>query len=263
MLKKMIQRCPNCGQWLETGRAGIIGRAFSGWVDGCVACGDVGSKIGEKVGYKNIGAFLGGAFGSYISIFDGIDNAISGEHYQFECVSCGAKWSTDDENDDQTALYEKWEKEVAQLKKVKEKWQSAESHEDYTKVYRLIKQYLKTFTDDQLIASLSDYAALCLWFKNGSIDDALEMITNSLNIFDYNEGHAIKGLILSDKEELTPLESYSGMVEISKLLCDPEPQISYLELNTYKVKFNELANIYQNQIQHIPADDRKYITSVY
>lgn len=109
MAKTILNKCPNCGTWCEAESKGLIGRLFSGWGNSIVDATETGGKY-----LGGLGEFAGAAIGTYTGAINGVFEAVAGDKFQFECPRCGAKWSTDEESDDESNLYH-FECEVSEL----------------------------------------------------------------------------------------------------------------------------------------------------
>lgn len=109
MKKTILNKCPNCGTWCEAESEGLIGRLFSGWGNSIVDASETGGKY-----LGGLGEFAGAAIGTYTGAINGVIEAVAGDKFQFECPRCGAKWSTDEESDDESNLYH-FECEVSEL----------------------------------------------------------------------------------------------------------------------------------------------------
>ena len=109
MAKTILNKCPNCGTWCEAESKGLIGRLFSGWGNSIVDASETGGKY-----LGGLGEFAGAAIGTYTGAINGVFEAVAGDKFQFECPRCGAKWSTDEESDDESNLYH-FECEVSEL----------------------------------------------------------------------------------------------------------------------------------------------------
>ena len=70
-----------------------------GWGNSIEESSQTGKKLLGGLG-ESAGAFIG----SYAGGVNGIIEAIAGDKFQFVCPECGAKWSTDDESDDESKL---------------------------------------------------------------------------------------------------------------------------------------------------------------
>lgn len=260
-MKKMIQRCPNCGQWMETTRSGIIGRAASGYADGVINCGEVGKKYGDKVGLKHIGEFLGDAVGSYGGILTGINNALSGERYQFQCASCGAKWSTNNEEDDQTSEYELWLSEKGLVHQLKEAWINAEDQNGYEAIVASASDLADKLIFSEFKSTAYDLLALGNYLSGKPASETIKAADHSLKLIDDPELHAIKALAVSEELDSIEMDIYQVIREINTFIeSDDEPL--YFKKSVYEEKFTELVKRMVHEFDHIQPKDRKFITFV-
>lgn len=260
-MKKMIQRCPNCGQWMETTRSGIWGRAISGWAEGAAACGEVGKKVGDKVGLKNIGEFIGDYVGGYGGVLTGIDNALSGEKYQFQCVSCGAKWSTNNEEDDQTSEYELWLSEKEVVHQLKEVWVNAEDQKGYEAIVASASDLADKLIFSEFKSTAYDLLALGSYMSGMPVSETIKAVDNSLKLIDDPELHAIKALAVSKELDSMETDIYQVIREMN-IFMESNNEPSYFKKSLYEEKFTELENRLVHEFEHIQPKDRKFITFV-
>ena len=109
MGKTIWNKCPNCDTWCRAEAKGFVGRMFRGWGDSVEETSETGRKL-----LGGLGETAGAVIGSYAGGVNGIIEAVAGDKFQFVCPECGAKWSTDDESDDESELMA-FEGEVLEL----------------------------------------------------------------------------------------------------------------------------------------------------
>jgi hypothetical protein len=199
----MIQRCPKCGRWIETKKEGLLGRFARGLLNTTDACIEVGESLaGDKLGT------VAGVVGMYAGILGGAAEAVFGDNYKFVCP-CGNKWGTDYKEDDQTKEYEH-EQEVHMIQeRSKDLANKSKSHLD-----RFDRELqIKVAEEEYPLCKASLYDTLAfIRYKSGKENEALDAINKSLEILDYPDAHATKGVIMG--EGRSPFDNYKGLQEL-------------------------------------------------
>ena len=260
---RIIQRCPSCGQWCQAEYNGMINgflhRMAKGWFDGVEDAAEVGAYIGEKLAFGNekvskvtglLGEFGGGAVGGYTGVVRGVNNAISGDKFQFVCDKCNSKWSTDNEKDDE-ARYYYHERSVIELKHL---FASTEDFSGY--IQKLEKSLQSEYNQNTSIAIIYDcMAAAYLVLKQH--DKALQCINRSLELFDGDKNsHALKGLILVAGSNVN--DAYNTMLELEPSLSDGFEN-DFFKTESFHNSFTIVWEKFTNEFLSLPTDHRKFI----
>ncbi len=248
-------KCPQCGQWCVAEHKGFFGglrdRFLSGFNESAENAAEIGGSIGEKIGIKEagetVGAFIDGA--SYIGLARGVLRAIAGDKYQFVCPECNAKWSTDDENDNQESFFEK-EQHVISLKN---KFLSCEKGE-YKQLITQLQQALNDneYNTEEVNAVLYDLIA-ATYYRLGNNTKALDSINHSLNIYDDPSSHVIRGMIELEGNH-APFVVLKDLVYHKRANANP-----YFSQNYIQQIYNEQEKQYIDTFLSIPKDKRRFL----
>ena len=186
----MIQRCPECGEWCEAGKDGVIERAYRGLANGLVGTIDAGEKIGGVVGKtgKKLGGTLAAIGSGYIGLLNAAKESLIGDDFHFICPDCGHEWSTDDPDDDQTEEYNAWLAEQERnsfVVELRDKYPSLihasrQEKQDYVK--ELQHQLGDESNTDAQKATLYDTIAAAYQLR-GDRNSALKAVNASLALF--------------------------------------------------------------------------------
>ena len=200
----MIQKCPNCGQWCEATKDGILAKARRGYTDATEKSAKIGESIGSLFGTK--GRKIGRLVGKHVpdltimSELNAVKESLIGSNYKFQCSECGYEWEVDDEDEDQTeeckkerAEYEYEQQHQQKLVELQEKsLQLARYSDDEVKDFEGHFQSLLSDDDTEgYKASLYDTLAY-VKYKSGDKNGALDAIILSIKYYDAPDDHATK-----------------------------------------------------------------------
>lgn len=251
MAKTILNKCPNCGEWCEAEKKGFFGRWSRGWENAI----ETGMETGEKIG-KDFGAIIGAGLGSPIGMTVGGGwEAVAGDKFQFECPKCGAKWSTDDENNDESEL-KAFEEEVVEL------------IEKYHTVCNQGKKALESFVpriqaklgdrrnSDLTKVLLLDLFAV-LYNEMGNKDRANTYIKESQKV---SHKVPITDVVSSYISEAyrNAIDAYSSMKTLMAYKAIAEKNLFYTPAQCHD-RFIEIQNIYAEQFLLIPVEKRRFL----
>lgn len=251
MGKTIVMKCPHCGQWCIAESKGLVGRIFRGWGDAAEKGGEIGANLAGKIGLEKAGAFLGGAASAPFAYGNAVIEGLVGDKFKFDCPNCGASWGTDDEEDDQIDYYNHEQKII-------EKQQLFITlGEQDLKVYinELLNLRNSAYNNASCIVTLDDMLAAS-YYKIGDKAKALQCISESLELCDDDNSHALKGLILSDTDRVS--DKYDALQELVhyKMTDGANP---YFETNTFSAKFADLQDFYASHFMEMPIERRRFI----
>lgn len=251
MAKTILNKCPNCGEWCKAEKKGFFGRWSRGWENAI----ETGMETGEKIG-KDFGAIIGAGLGSPIGMTVGGGwEAVAGDKFQFECPKCGAKWSTDDENNDESEL-KAFEEEVVELiekyhtvcnqgKKAIESFMPRiqaklgdSRNSDLTKVY-LFDLMAVAFNDMGYNDKVTTYVG-----ESKKISSQM-LITNVVSGYISGAGHNAASAYSSMKSLLTYKDLADNNVFYTPAQCHD--------------RFVEIQNSYAEQFLSIPVEKRRFL----
>lgn len=254
----MIQKCPNCGAWCSTEKQGFWGRFDRGFGDAAVSGAKIGRAIGSIFGKsgEKAGLFLGGsASGGTFAPANGLLEAFTGDNYHFECPECGYTWSTDDEEDDQTAEYEHEQK----ILELRDEFPTV-SHSQYTEKQQYIKDLrillASPLNTNAASAVLYDTLAAAYY----AIDDrnsALQAVNSSLKLFEDDNTRILKGMIMGKGRN--GQDAYSALQEMVYFKQPERSESPFFTNEQIAEEFSHLQSSYAQSFLSIPQQQRKYL----
>ncbi len=253
----MIQKCPECGKWCTTDGENMLERGVLGVFRNVNEMGEVGEKYLGKLG-KRAGQLVGG----YTSMYRGLNDALFGYKYQFEC-QCGHCWGTDDEEEDETEYYEH-ECYVSELcDKLLEvdpdddnEWKSC-----FDELQEARDSEYNTAITQSLIcdatATLFIFGSLRIEDNEKFLEHALTEINTSLKLFDDENSHITRGVIFALSN------NYSYYSALRELIYSKEKESHpYISMEFIQDKYNEMCEGYEKNFLEIPKEQRKYLALV-
>ena len=252
MAKTIINKCPNCGTWCEAEAKGLLGKMVSGWFNSV----EKSSKVGEKL-LGGIGGFAGSAVGTYTGIVNGAWQALVGDKFQFECPNCGAKWSTDDEIDDERELYNMECEVMGLLDSFGATCRQGKNGlETYVrKIQALLgdgrnSDLTRIYLKDMLAATYSEL---------GDREKALESVNESLKISkDSPLSLAIKGYVIGEGRNChDALAAMVSLINYKKFVDNEQPHL-YTE-SQYHDRFMSIQNRYTSDFLSIHPEQRRFL----
>ena len=250
MAKTIINKCPNCGTWCEAEGKGIVGKLFRGWGNSIEESSQTGKKLLGGLG-ETAGAFIG----SYAGSVNGIIEAIAGDKFQFVCPECGAKWSTDDESDDESKLMA-FEGEVVEL------------IEKYHTVCNQGKKAIESFIPriqaklgDSLNSDLTKvylFDLMAVAFNNmGDNDKATTYVRESTKIGSQMLiTNVVSGYISGSGHNAT--SAYSSMKSLLTYKGLADDNVFYTPSQCHD-RFVEIQNSYAEQFLLMPVEKRRFL----
>lgn len=254
----MIQKCPKCGAWCITGKDGFCDKMARGGDDD-VAIGYIGYKIEGFIGNtdKIIRKFLG--VGTKINTgsaaLNGLREGLAGVDYRFECPECGNNWGTDDEEDDQTAEYEH-EQKIHELRDIFPSVSHSQCSEKQQYINDLRILLASPLNTDAASAVL--YATLAAAYY--SVDDrnsALQAVNSSLKLFEDDNTHILKGMIMGKGRNAQ--DTYSAMQEVIRYKSPKRPESPFFTTPQIEDEFAVLQSSFSKNFLSIPLQQRKYL----
>ena len=253
----MIQRCPECGEWCEAGKDGILDRASRGLVNGAEGTIDVGEKIGSIFGKK--GKKLGSSIATIVSGYVGIANAASesllGDDYYFVCPNCGHKWSTNDPEDDQTEEYNR-NQYVAELRDKYPSLIHASRQEKQEYLKELQHELADDSNTDAQTAILYDTIAATYQLL-GDKNRALEAANTSLALCNDDNTRVLKGIIMGQGRNAQ--DTYSAMQEVVCYKSDERAESPFFTTPQIEEEFSKLQTSFSQNFLSLPPQQRKYL----
>lgn len=256
MAKSMWVRCPKCGYWCSAEKKNFFGRLFGSFKQGDKELGDDFAEFGDDIGMKGLGKTLGRGL-NVMNIYKHGGEMLNGDNYNFHCA-CGHKFGTDDEEYDMTKEHELWLKAIQISKKFPVLKNKPEQEKDsFTReVQETLAMIENTHGMDDAKATLYDVLACCYFYFENSSTKALLEINKSLDLFDDEKSHVLKGLFMGPV--VTPVENYAKMNELLRIKeCDSS--INYVEKATVFRELDQAEKNYGGNFIAIPESQRKFL----
>lgn len=269
-MDKMIQKCPNCGQWVEVEKTGLVEGYLKGNNDaaelGANLLGSIGGifgKKGKKIG-ENLGRLGGAAIGGTTA---GIGEALFGDAFNFICPTCGYEWSTNDEADDQTEEYNRFLQEEERREEILELrselmdriWTASPNADAVRNYIQKVKDFMNNEVDNRFYPDLNDLLSL----SYALIDEneiALKHIDASLSQIDDPHSKVLKGVYLTDMADKSP----SPLKYIDALKCllsiyDEGHEYNYFAANYIDSCIKYVTEQYVENFTKINPSQRRFI----
>ena len=256
MEKSMWLRCPECERWCYAEKKDFLGRIIRSVKKGDQETGETFGKLGDYIGLKGLGKTAGRAINA-VNIYEHIGEMLNGDNYRFYC-KCGHQFGTDDEKFDMTEEHDLYSKAVELSKQFSSvRTQPEQEKKNYTrKVQETLAKIENTSGIDDAKATLYDILACCYFYFFNDSTNALIEINKSLDIYDDEQSHILKGLFMGNV--VSPVENYKKMNELLKIK-EIESDLRYVEKNTILGELEQAQKIYGSNFISIPANQRKFL----
>lgn len=263
----MIQRCPECGQWCEVEKQGVLGKASRGFDSAAVGGASMGASIGRslfgKIGEK-YGAILGGGAvgGSGLGFLNAASESLFGADYHFVCPNCGYEWETDNPDDDQTEEYNAWLAEQERnslVAELRDKYPSLihatrQEKQDYVK--RLQHELGDESNTDAQKATLYDTIAAAYQLI-GERNSALQAVNASLALFEDDNTRVLKGIIMGQGRNAQ--DTYAAMQEVIHYKSQERGESPFLSTPQIEEEFSMLQSSFSQNFLSLPLQQRKHL----
>lgn len=255
----MIQRCKNCGKWVEAEERDAFDRCIDPVIEGIDSDDGVLEYVGKRIGLKGLGRTLDRIGRMPFDVLKGTSEAIFGDKYHFECPYCGEKWSTDNEKEDETWEYEEEQRQINLVRNYRDKSITLVNAPENEKI-QFVEELLASFPSvsmEGLRATLFNTLAFSQFKLLGNVNEALNAVSESLKIIDDPNTHALQGLIMG--EGRTPNDKYKVLQEL--LYCkNPEKSKSFFYTQQEYLAQLEFQNSnYAEHFLEIPQHKRKFL----
>ena len=260
MAKSMWVRCPNCGHWCYAEEKGFLGRIARSLKIGDQQEGEFYGYYAGKIGMKGVGKTIGRVLNA-ANIWMHAGEMLNGDTYRFNCDNCGYEFGTDDEEYDQSTAHQLWDKAIC----IADKFNSVKHQSDaerkafINEVERTLAQ-IENVSDviPESKAIMEDVLACCYFFFDNDSAKALVEINKSLELFDDEKSHVLKGLFMGEVDD--PSSNYEKMNELLKINVCEAPQ--YVDKNDIIRELEKAEKSYGENFASIPADERKFLVVV-
>lgn len=263
----MIQRCPECGQWCEVEKQGVLGKASRGFDSAAEGGGRIGASIGRslfgKTGEK-YGAILGGGAvgGSGLGFLNAASESLFGADYHFVCPNCGHEWETYDPDDDQTEEYNVWLAEQERnsfVVELRDKYPSLihatrQEKQDYIK--ELQHELGDESNTDAQKATLYDTIAAAYQLI-GERNSALQAVNASLALFEDDNTRVLKGIIMGQGRNAQ--DTYAAMQEVIHYKSQERAESPFLSTPQIEEEFSMLQSSFSQNFLSLPLQQRKHL----
>ncbi len=247
----MIQKCPNCGIWVETDSesSGTTGGAMAGAAAGAAA-GSFIPGIGNL-----IGGIAGGLAGAFLN---------ESEKWNFVCPDCGHEWTVEDATEDQTDEYNE---EIELKNSIIELVDSSSSlinssNAEKNNHIKTIQSYLSDPATNELKSYrgiLYDALAYSQLTYQKDYNSALSSIKQSLSLYPNDPTSlSIGGMIFGVSNK--PLDDYNTMKWLVNYKdIDEEKSYTHFTISQFSERFDQLSNSYINGFLDIPVNSRRFL----
>ena len=263
----MIQRCPECDQWCEVEKQGVLDKASRGFDSAAVGGASMGASIGRslfgKTGEK-YGAILGGGAvgGSGLGFLNAASESLFGADYHFVCPNCGHEWETDNPDDDQTEDYNAWLAEQERnslVAELRDKYPSLihatrQEKQDYVK--RLQHELGDESNTDAQKATLYDTIAAAYQLI-GERNSALQAVNASLALFEDDNTRVLKGIIMGQGRNAQ--DTYAAMQEVIHYKSQERAESPFLSTPQIEEEFSMLQSSFSQNFLSLPLQQRKHL----
>ncbi len=230
----------------------MVGRLFRGWGNTLVQTSEVGGKL-----LGGFGEFTGAAVGTYMGAANGLIEAVAGDKFQFVCPECGAKWSTDDEEDDQTPLYN-LENEVLEL--VGNFGEACTGgKEGLDRFERQVQAKLSDSRNSDLTKIYLNNILAATQHEKGEDSKALSSVNKALSISqDSPLSLAIKGYVIgTGRNASDALTALTSLIQYKEFSSENDSVIYTKE--QYRNRFVEIQNRYAAEFLSISVEQRRFL----
>lgn len=255
----MIQRCKKCGEWVEAEERDMFDRAIHPIDEALESEGGLMEKVGGWFGFKGLGRAIDRAARLPSDIVRGAADSVFGDKYHFVCPNCGEEWSTDNDWEDETAIYEEEQRQINIVKEYRDKSITlidAPENEKISFVNELAAS-LPSVSEEGLRATLFDTLAFSQFKLLGNVNEALNAISESLKLFDDPNTHALRGIILG--EGRTPNDKYKTLQELIYCKESEKRNPFFFTQQEYLMKLEEQNLHYAEHFLEIPQNQRKFL----
>lgn len=255
----MIQRCKNCGNWVEAEERDAFDRAVNPVDEAFESEGGLMENIGGWFGFKGLGRAIDRAARLPYDIARGAADSVFGDKYHFSCPNCGEEWSTDNDREDETWEYEEEQRQINLVRNYRDKSITLVNAPENEKI-RFVEELstsLPSVSMEGVRATLFDTLAFSQFKLLGNVNEALNAIAESLKLIDDPNTHALRGVIMG--EGRTPADKYKVLQEL--IYCkDPQKNESFFYTHQEYLAQLEFQNSnYAEHFLEIPQHKRKFL----
>ena len=84
----MIQRCPQCGNWVKAEEKQILDRYIAPALDAAKTKNGLFERTSERLGFGKIGRIADQVIEAPKAVIKGVGEAVFGDRFNFECPNC-------------------------------------------------------------------------------------------------------------------------------------------------------------------------------
>ncbi len=275
MKESITVRCPVCGQWVEIPYLNAINRMAVGTVETFSKSQEVFAGIKNKK-IKKVAEGISGyvTIASGIPLLKGAYDAMLCSPYEGTCPKCGYEFSYDDDSEDQSEEYDKFEADLIEkenrenlsfLLVERAKDIDPDNDEEMLDFIEDINSRLNVEQDNSLRAKLYGASAYIHWLlgKDDKVIDLVSMATNEAN-----SDSDICSAVAESFVYLNQIRIESGDEDISKELYAGLPYLlNYKEQDKWQIvseyeyndAFQKSKVAYLDHFLAIPPTERRVI----
>lgn len=258
----MIQRCPQCGQWIKADKDTIMDKAARGAND----VSEIGGSLGEALGglFGNSGKRLGRNLGSTAASFFGggigmVGNVLMGSSYHFCCPNCGYEWTCDNEEEDQTAEYNHEQQIGAVKDELWEIWTDNPNKDELRKFISETSEIIQQEGNARLLSMLYDWRSIAHWLLDQH-NEAYQDISSSLRLADDAHSRAMRGVYTTDLAKLAGnSEAYIDAIRDLTSIYEENHQYTNFGEPLINMVMDHCIQEYVNAFVNLHPSRRKFI----
>lgn len=253
----MIQRCPQCGNWVKAEEKQILDRYIAPALDAAKTKNGLFERTSERLGFGKIGRIADQVIEAPKAVIKGVGEAVFGDRFNFECPNCHNFWSEDDESKDETCLYEQEKKEIELVEGFvsKERSMVHKSREEKSLFVNEIRNSFSIVGNSITRAKLFNILAFSQFDLLGDVNKALDALAESLKLMDDPNTHALKGIVMGKGR--TSSDKYKVLQELIKY--DDNLPADFFTPSEIKQHLIEQEQEYVDSFLSIPYNQRKFL----
>lgn len=253
----MKQRCKKCGQWVDATEKGILDRAITPVEDAVKTKDGIFELAGDFIGLGKVGRVLDKVVETPKGIVKGIGEAAFGSRYEFVCLNCYNVWTEDDEDTDETFIYEQELKEIKLVESfiAKERSMFQKTDEEKKRFINEISNSFPSIGKSETRARLFNVLAFSQFELLGDVNKALDALAESLKLMDDPNTHALKGIVMGKGR--TSVDKYKVLQELIRY--DENKPSDFFTPSEIRQHLEAQEQEYVDHFISIPYNQRKFL----
>ena len=253
----MKQRCKNCGKWVEATEKGILDRVVTPVDDAIKTKDGIFETAGDFIGLGKVGRLLDKVVETPIGIVKGIGEAAFGSRYKFVCLNCFTVWEVDDDDMDETYIYQQEQKEIKLVENfiAKERSMYQKSEDEKRRFVNEISNSFLSVGNSETRARLYNVLAFSQFELLGDVNKAMDALAESLKLMDDPNTHALKGVVMGKGR--TSIDKYKVLQELIRY--DEKVTSDFFTPSEIRQHIELQEQEYVENFMSIPYNQRKFL----